>query len=928
MRLHSEKIGMPETGQMSCPFKDGVLEEGDTDDSNCCVLDQDSGVEAGSGAESDQRHRDPSAFEVHWDPDGTQFADDSCIDKGFDPRTLPHELPQNLPVGRWHRAVVRPQPLGYVRTAPDVSSYATPVTQHMPLFWSHTAQRSRATAAGFEYAVMEGPSPYASVPRNLVGTEMPKTMDDLTVNCGWSQACEYMAQYANEIARIEKHPGDKFRYSALEGGQDGWSNDWQQNRPEHGRFIWREGVNGIPEVVTEQLPDAGTEICVFDLYKDARVYPISDVYIVSMMALYGVTSGTACSMTSSIIPNYSKMWENHSVVLEQLRSKTHDFTLPRLSMPQLRPMTWPFRCLPKSVAAQLKAKFVDGELIEQWKDRAITDPGAKRQKRVRPFGPVQQKQHRELAEHRQRTLEELTSLVERLEHDAKKAKPGVDSPNACIPLDTFASIKYGSATDFALALDILLSAGLQVDIAMWDFRGWYEQFVRNVMEHYLQHQMVSSDGMSVDYMAVFGWADLCLLLNRFNYAIMDVIVYKLRAAQDDFDVSTLDTETRSKLLAWTFERREHGFSGDWFAPLPYFDDNSIANISLGGVWTSIINKIAKATWREYHMDLSDEKEELNRHDDEEPAPIIGRVFAVQDRQRRLPRIKVLQYTRHLDRVIAAARVHRRNLVRQDDTRSLFGRLMFAVEAGCVTMWTDFLKLLSSLSTSWSDTWVRLHPAAIEIMLEMRWKLNNENGAAFTPFVPAPLADGLPVVVTATDASLKTDFSAGYGGWIWLHGSTEVFYFFGAWDPDLVCVSSMDINELEGKACNIASELANQLADANGIGCRYVFQYGDSEVYFDAVAPHGRAQSDGLRFLCHEKSQSDQQYDVIPCTWAVRRHFNKPADSLSNADVQLFEQQILDLLGPVDLIRIPVPSDLHSIDALADWKIECSQDPRV
>ena len=144
----------------------------------------------------------------------------------------------------------------------------------------------------------------------------------------------------------------------------------------------------------------------------------------------------------------------------------------------------------------------------------------------------------------------------------------------------------------------------------------------------------------------------------------------------------------------------------------------------------------------------------------------------------------------------------------------------------------------------------------------------------------------------------------------------------------LCVSGMDINELEGKACNIASELANQLADANGIGCRYVFQYGDSEVYFDAVAPHGRAQSDGLRFLCHEKSQSDQQYDVIPCTWAVRRHFNKPADSLSNADVQLFEQQILDLLGPVDLIRIPVPSDLHSIDALADWKIECSQDPRV
>ena len=68
MRLHSEKIGMPKTGQMSCPFKDCILEEGDTDDGNCCVMDQDSGVDAGSGAESDQRHRGPSAFDVHWDP--------------------------------------------------------------------------------------------------------------------------------------------------------------------------------------------------------------------------------------------------------------------------------------------------------------------------------------------------------------------------------------------------------------------------------------------------------------------------------------------------------------------------------------------------------------------------------------------------------------------------------------------------------------------------------------------------------------------------------------------------------------------------------------------------------------------------------------------------------------------------------------------
>ena len=53
--------------------------------------------------------------------------------------------------------------------------------------------------------------------------------------------------------------------------------------------------------------------------------PVRDMGVVSMLALYGVVSGSACSPSSEIIPNYKAAWERQPVLIEQLRSKLDDY---------------------------------------------------------------------------------------------------------------------------------------------------------------------------------------------------------------------------------------------------------------------------------------------------------------------------------------------------------------------------------------------------------------------------------------------------------------------------------------------------------------------------------------------------------------------------------------------------------------------------
>eukprot|EP01043_Picozoa_sp_COSAG02_P005613 COSAG02_NODE_153_length_33128_cov_10.471253_8_plen_128_part_00 len=56
-----------------------------------------------------------------------------------------------------------------------------------------------------------------------------------------------------------------------------------------------------------------------------------------------------------------------------------------------------------------------------------------------------------------------------------KGDPGDDSVNACIPTDP-AKCKYAAFSNFLLAIDILVSSGVQVDTIHDDFSDYYEMF--------------------------------------------------------------------------------------------------------------------------------------------------------------------------------------------------------------------------------------------------------------------------------------------------------------------------------------------------------------------------------------------------------------------------------------------------------------------
>ena len=302
-----------------------------------------------------------------------------------------------------------------------------------------------------------------------------------------------------------------------------------------------------------------------------------------------------------------------------------------------------------------------------------------------------------------------------------------------------------------------------------------------------------------------------------------------------------------------------------------------------------------------------------RHYDVDPPAILGRLFSAQHRLRKLPQVKVLHYKQCIDDLVEAATQHPKRLVDRRSAQSVFGRVLFAADAACPTIWPVFLELLSTVSTSWSKTWLRLGFQATDLLGHISWILQHENGAALTPRLVQPLEDGLPVYVTYTDASIRGDGRSGYGGYVWRHGSNEVLFFLGTWDPEMVAAAGLCINTLEGKACNIADELANRVASAAGVGLRYVYQIGDSQVYFDHVAGAGHARSTSLRKLYRQRSQSAQQYETISCTLAVPRAYNKPSDALANGDVASFEYLVKEQLGGhVQLTIWHVPEQLHSI----------------
>jgi hypothetical protein len=364
--------------------------------------------------------------------------------------------------------------------------------------------------------------------------------------------------------------------------------------------------------------------------------------------------------------------------------------------------------------------------------------------------------------------------------------------------------------------------------------------------------------------------------------------------------------------------------------LPFADDNTIACLSLGGEWTAVVRRVATSIWKRYHYQLSDDKTEVNTYDTETWAPVLGRILDARGREIRLTAPKVDRYCNDIDAAIALAKSRDDCLVPKKTCEQLFGRLLFACECGVGSIWRDFLSMVSCVSSRWSTHWVQLDVEAQAILSLAKFKLRNMNGTAFTPYVLRPLQDTFPVVVSYTDASRKpVTMTGGYGGWIWLYGTKTVYYFHGVFSS--FEIQNTDINELETKAAAIAAELAMQVVpqvdadDGGGPVMSYLYQFGDSDVFFTHVMPGATASAHGLRFLYQQRATADQHLPRLTGTQHVKRGLNQAADYLSNGLVQKFQLEIQKMLGPsLEFIRLLVTPEQASMQDLIAWKNLCAQ----
>jgi hypothetical protein len=442
--------------------------------------------------------------------------------------------------------------------------------------------------------------------------------------------------------------------------------------------------------------------------------------------------------------------------------------------------------------------------------------------------------------------------------------------------------------------------------------------------------------MEWDTQVCFGWSDAAHLLSRANFVVLHIIEVELEEAQAVFDVAGcgMNAAEQSALAQWTAARQSAGQTTKWWSCLPFFDDNSIACLSLCKKWTGVVENIVDAVWKKYNYQISEAKSAVNYYDNDHWDAILGRILHTRRRQIILPEAKVKRYSKNVDDVLAAAEAHRSHLVDKTAAQQLFGRLLFACDAGVPSIWRDFIALMSCVCSSWSSHWIQLGQEARDILKHIQWKLHFQNGVAFTGYTPRPLEDGRPVVITYTDASQKSDtLEAGYGGFLYKYPTNttdtiKVFFFVGKW-TEYEC-SHTDINELEGKTAGIAaacvdqvllrcgdidesqqpgaithdsgtsSQTSSEFIEHEGSlhGLHYVVQFGDFAVFFEQVMPNASASSHGLCFLYRNRAAADAtcKWPRLTITQHIERGLNQASDDLSNSKVAEFKQEIYKLLG--------------------------------
>jgi hypothetical protein len=850
-----------------------------------------------------------------------------------DPSTLPFVLPAPKPTGKWSSNRKKPETVAELKSRSEIPAYTSPTTDHVVVFWYETAQLARARAAGVDMTkrTAMGPSPYLDIDGeyskkyNLksaaTGPQRPRSVTDLFKNPKtWLTVTNWFDQYTAEIQRVEKsiqriiggdskQSGHEFNAARVPGGRDGVEIEQTTMKEGYAHLVW-DLSELRPQAVREELPDSNTTIELNKIYQQAVTHGLADMEIASMLPLYGIRSNTAMSSKTVLLPNYKAAWENLDTLQEAWRSMRHDFgRFPRASAARRQPHHFPCRVLPKGCVVQIKDT---GKI----KKRQTTDGGARRRRREA---------------HRQRTRDRIDTLVQRIETlGPSKAPAGEDSPNGAMDLDALASFKWGDFVAFGNNIDMLAASGEAIDVIATDFEGYYHQYPRARSEHWWHEEVVQSQGATVATRGTFGVGDLPNFCNRTAFLVQELITLRLDEEQRKLPMGIIPEHVRQ----WVKQRHAAGLSTSFTTQMVFFDDCSMACLSLGGRWTEIVLRTAKAVWAEFKMDLAHDKTQVSRFGDGTEAVILGVAFDVAQRQRRLPAAKQQKYSDNVDAVLAAAAEHPNQLVTKLSVQQVLGRLLFAMAAAVPRMWTKFLRMLASISSDWSDFhMVKLHAEAQQHLRDMRHMLWHHNGTWLTPYRLRPHTDtdSRPVIVSYTDAGLQGEHpqhtGAGFGGLLFQHradtpsytGNT-VWAFHGTWDIDAVNAAGLDVNELETLSAEYAAELADDhrsaILGAEDTEEYYLYQIGDSAVHFHHVAETGKAAASGLRFLADRREQAEWDSQRLTTSLHVTREFNVAADRLAAGDLAAFRTEIRHLLGEVQIQFVDIRGQQSFNDLVA------------
>ena len=826
------------------------------------------------------------------------------IRSDFDPTKLPFILPPPALASRWSTNNKEPEPVERLRHSAMPAAYTSPVTSHVPVMHFHQQQLERAAAAGArrQDILAEGPDPHLHFQTaGYAGPPEPQRMADLFRDPhDWERILAWYRAYCAEIQRVERG-AHKFRLNAIPGGREGLTIPASARKEQYRRLIW-SNCNGKPVAVTPQLPDSNTTIRLQQLYTDSMRAGVNDIELISMMALYGMVSNATMSLDTVLLPNYKGGFDKLAVLQQAYRDKRDGFgNMPRVTSQSPQPSHEPSRLLPKGCAVQVKD---DGRV----KFRETVDGGAKRRARTR---------QRWLRRLRTRQLDSLVDRIEAIA-DESTNKPGVDSPNGSMVLGDLAAFKWGSVDDFGNMCDILAASGEPVVLLLYDFAGYFLQIPRGREEWWWHEECVSSAGSHVATRGSFGMGDIPNYASRLNYVVNELIKERIRTAQREFPAERVPAHVQQ----WMHERAAEGQSIDWYCDCGFFDDNTFACFDIDGEWPDTVHRICIDTWAEYGLDISADKTRRVEFGSDVQDPVLGVIIDIKARQRRLPDTKVKKYSEGVDDIIKVAGATRRRLVPKKQMQQVLGRLLFAMRAGVPTMWKDFLALLSMLASNWSDTYLRLHNEASDLLKHMQWRLNHENGTHLTPYTLRPGADGRPVIVGYSDAGLQGKWPdiqrAGYGGFAMLHRSQDLFFFHGTWNAATVRAGQIDINDAETMAAGYCADVADRVTDQLGNPRHYFYSIGDSAVHHAHQLVRDKATSAGLRWLYRQRAEKDAARARLTCTLHVTREFNACSDALAAGDIERFQREARFLLGPdVRMHEVAVPNT--DIEHLAAFK---------